>query len=121
VLQQRGWRCAPATFTTSDRRFSGSVINTWNADVWSVDGATISLRSGTYQVTNDGGSWSCQYAGNLAHGSGLFFDPDIDESVMCHGEGGYEGLTAIMALDWSDFAKVTITGLIIPGDVPPVP
>lgn len=121
LLRERGWRCAPQEWVTSDPRLSGTSTNTWNADVWVIDGALISLRRGTYDVINDQGSWHCEFAHNLAHGSGLFFDPDHSESVTCVGAGDYEGLTAIVTLDWSDFQNVTLVALIVPGDPPPLP
>lgn len=121
LLRQRGWLCAPQEWVTSDPRLSGTATNTWNADVWVVDGALISLRRGTYEVVNAEGSWQCEFAHNLAHGSGLFFDPVHAESVTCVGAGGYEGLTAIVTIDWSDFQNVTLAALIVPGDPPPVP
>ncbi|MEZ4596157.1 MAG: hypothetical protein R3C32_04510 [Chloroflexota bacterium] len=86
-----------------------------------VDGALVSLRRAIYELANQDGGWRCDAAYHVAHGSGLFFDPDHPESVTCVGTGGYEGLTAIVAVDWSDFQNVTIAGLIVPGEPPPPP
>lgn len=121
LMRERGWRCAPQEWVTTDPRLSGASTNTWNADAWVVDGALVSLRRATYEVVNDGGAWRCEAAPHLAHGSGLFFDPDHPESVTCVGSGGNLGLTAIVAIDWSDFEHVTISALIVPGDPPPLP
>lgn len=121
LLRERGWQCTPQEWVTSDPRLDGASANTWNADVWLIDGALISLRRATYDVVNEGGRWHCEGAYHLAHGSGLFFDPDHPESVTCVGAGGYAGLTAIATIDWSDFQNVTIAALIVPGEPPPLP
>jgi hypothetical protein len=120
VEHQRGYRCEPQTWTTSDPRLTSTATSTWNADVYHVDGADISVGAGTYDVRNDGGGWLCHYADTLSHGSGLLASADNDETVTCVGNGGYEGLTAILVNDWTK-DPVTITGLIFPGEVPPVP
>ncbi|MEZ4596152.1 MAG: hypothetical protein R3C32_04485 [Chloroflexota bacterium] len=69
-------------------------------------------------MTNDGGGWLCQFADNLARGQGIFFTPYNDETVTCVGSGDYEGLTAVVITDWTDFEEVTIRALITPAAGP---
>lgn len=121
VLQQRRTVCGGQEWETSDPRLSGASVSTWNADVYYLPGGPISLRAGTYEVTNEGGGWLCQFADNLVQGQGLFFTPYNDETVTCVGSGGYEGLTAVVVTDWTDYDSVPITALITPAGVPPVP
>jgi hypothetical protein len=120
VRHEVGYRCEGQTWTLSDPRLTGTATSTWNADVYRVEGAEVTVSAGTYDLRNDGGSWLCHYAADLAHGSGLFTNADNDETVACIGSGGYEGLTAILVNDWTK-DPVTITGLIFPGEAPPVP
>ena len=47
-------------------------------------------------------------------------DDDNDDLVTCVGNGGYEGLTAILVNDWTK-TPVSINGLIFAGEVPPIP
>jgi len=54
LLRERGWQCTPQEWVTSDPRLDGASANTWNADVWLIDGALISLRRATYDVVNEG-------------------------------------------------------------------
>ncbi len=120
VRHEVGYQCEAQTWTLSDPRLTGAATTTWNADVYRVDGAEVTVSAGTYDLRNDGGGWLCHYASDLAHGSGLFTNADNDETVTCLGNGGYEGLTAILVNDWTK-DPVTVTGLIFPGEVPPVP
>lgn len=121
VNQERTWVCQGQEWETSDPRLSGASVSSWNADVYYLPGGPVSLRSGTYVVTNEGGAWLCQFADSLAKGQGLFFTPYNDETVTCVGSGGYEGLTAVVITDWSNFDSVSITALMTPATVPPVP
>lgn len=121
VRQERTYQCRGQEWETSDPRLSGASVSTWNADVYSLPGGPVSLRAGTYEVTNEGGGWLCRFADSLAHGQGLFFTPYNDETVTCAGGGGYEGLTAVVITDWTDFEDVTIAALISPAGVPPAP
>jgi hypothetical protein len=82
------------------------------------DGARIEVSSGTYDVRNDGGGWLCHRAG--LYRPGWSPDDDNDDMVTCVGNGGYEGLTAILVNDWTK-TPVSIDGLIFAGEVPPSP
>lgn len=121
VYQERGYVCEGQEWETSDPRLSGASVSSWNADVYHLPGGPISLRSGTYEVTNDGGGWLCRFADSLERGQGIFATPYNDETVTCVGSGDYEGLTAVVITDWTDYEEVTIRALITPAQVPPVP
>ncbi len=121
IRQERTWVCHGQEWETSDPRLSGASISSWNADVHYLPGGPFSLRSGRYEVTNGAGAWLCRFSDSLVNGQGLFFTPYNDETRTCDGSGGHEGLTAMVITDWSDFDNVTITALITPASVPPVP
>jgi hypothetical protein len=120
VTEERGYRCGPQTWMLSDPRLSGSATSTWNADVYSLDGSTVSVRAGAYDVENEAGAWRCTFSGHLAHGSGLIPESVNEETVSCGGSGGYEGLTAILVIDLTT-TPFPIEGIIVPGEEPPVP
>ncbi len=59
----------------------------------------------------------------ISHGSGLHADADNDETLTCVGDGAYDGLTAILFLDWTNTPRspVPLAGLIFSGEAPPLP
>lgn len=123
VEEYRGHRCAPQTWVMSDSRLSGSAVATWNADLYSrvpgtdPTGSVVSVWSGTYEVTNDAGSWSCWFTGSLGVGPGrdpAFVNPD---TLMCEGHGEYDGLMAVLVLEEGD----AMAGLVISREIPPIP
>ena len=120
VVHERGYRCAPQTWTVDDPRLSGQVTSLWDADVYAVGVDGVSVVAGTYVVRNDVGSWTCHHAGVMT-GTGRYAVPDLGETLTCTGSGGHEGLTAVLELDWSDFRAVTIQGLIFSGEMVPFP
>ena len=120
VEHQTGYRCAPQTWTTSDPRLTGTATESWDADVYQAEGASISVAAGHYDLHNEAGSWRCGYVADLSHGSGLLTSPDADQVNTCTGSGGYEGLGAVLLLDWTT-SPVSVKGLIFPGVVPPGP
>ena len=118
VEHQRGFRCEPQTWTTTDPRLTGTASSALSVDAYMADGARIDVSSGTYDVRNDGGGWLCHRAG--LYRPGWSPDDDNDDLVTCVGNGGYEGLTAILVHDWTK-TPVSINGLIFAGEVPPSP
>lgn len=120
VRHERGYVCQPQVWTLSDPRLSGRVVSTWNADVYTTTRGVVSVAVGTYEIANDGGSWICRYGDALQDGSGIYSTPINDETLTCAGQGGYEGLTAILAGDWSA-PPITTQGLILSGPLPPTP
>ena len=121
VEHDRGARCAPQTWTTTDGRLSGSAVATWNQDVYGAAGTNrIIVSNGVYDIHNDGGSWRCVAdASFLPYSDSATAGPEAERSV-CVGAGGYTGLSAVVVLDWMK-DPVSLTGAIFPGQIPPLP
>ena len=75
------------------------------------------LRHSTYYLVNDGGTWT---------GTGFEYQDPLTSGIhnrqVLDGHGGYEGLHAV--LDWDQpayAADFDVTGVIIAGDLPPLP
>ena len=110
--------CSPQTWTASDPRFTGEVAAMWNDDVYKTDNGYNAVNVSARYLHNDEGGWTCT-SSNLFEGSGLFPTGLTGETANCVGQGGYEGLSAILILD--DAAGYPFSGLIFPGDFPPLP
>ena len=94
-----------------DERLSGDATYTGN---WLYDERErTSIRSATYELSNDGGSW-------LGEATALA-TPSLDtDTVLFTGRGGYEGLTAYVLIDWSRPAT-EFTGVVFPAPMPETP
>lgn len=112
--------CTPQTWTTDDPRLSGTSTSTWVNDVYVLDEAVVSVSAGTLDLRNDAGGWLCVHADQLYDGMGRFASPINEQTVTCIGNREYDGLTAILALDWSS-RPVPVSGLIFAGEAPPLP
>jgi hypothetical protein len=120
--RERDYRCESQTWTASDPRLTGTATTMWNADVYRVDGQTYSVSAQAWEVRNDSGGWLCRNPDGLSRGSGLLGDPvQGTEMLTCVGNGAHDGLMAILVADWAAAPNTTIEGLIIPGEVPPLP
>ncbi len=95
---------------SSDPRLSGTVTTIGNRDVY--QDAAIILESILLEVVNDGGRW----IGPLTRGK---VGSDYRGTAVLHGEGSYEGLTALIFLDLG--MKPSGIAAIFPGEMPPVP
>jgi len=95
---------------SSDPRLSGTVTHTGNRDIY--QGAAVMVDSAMLEVVNDGGRW----IGPMTRGK---VGTDWRGTALLRGEGGYEGLTALVFLDFG----MTPSGIaaIFPGEMPPVP
>ena len=95
---------------SSDPRLSGTVTHTGNRDIY--QGAAVMVESATLEVVNDGGRW----IGPMTRGK---VGSDYRATALLRGEGGYEGLTALVFLDFG----ITPSGIaaVFPGEMPPVP
>ncbi len=109
------------TSTSSDPRLTGTVTKSWNEDTYLTDEGPISVGIDTLYVRNDDGGWSCS-DGYVAKGASPGTEPLTKSTFTCIGEGGYEGLTAVLVSEQvagaftGDFA-----GLLFPGALPAVP
>jgi len=122
VKHERGYVCGPQTWTTSDPRLTGTGTLTWNADVYELGDATVSLSAGTYDVRSESGGWLCHYADGVAHGSGTTSTLDNEPTLTCAGDGANDGLSAMLMLDWTNGPpSLPLTGLIFADAAPPLP
>jgi hypothetical protein len=114
------------TWSSSDARLSGDVTCAGNREV-NRDGSFI--ESETFVITNDGGRWVGRSMGlaaanpvpDLVIGNGLLpTSPDHEDFVLFRGEGGYEGLSAIVDADWTTM-PADITATVFAGELPEAP
>ena len=121
VRQERGYECAPQTWTSDDPRLGGQAALTWNADVYQTSDGLRSVTSATWDIEGPAGGWSCANPRGLAGGSGLFAtDVQGTERIVCAGNGENQGLTAILTANWN-VAPRSFEGLIINGELAPAP
>ena len=119
VRRGRGASCTPQTWETSDPRLSGETAALWNVDIYEVDSGSASVATYGYDVRNETGGWACRST-ILDRDAGDFPSSFVGETAMCIGDGGYDGLSAILVIDGPDGFN-SIVGLIFPGDAPPPP
>ena len=117
VQHDRGARCEPQTWTTSDARLSGTAVSTWNQDVYGAFGKDrFIISNGVYDIHNDGGSWRCVADASFNPNSDSATSGPEAERTVCVGAGGYTGLSAVVVLDWVK-DPVSLTGAIFPGQI----
>ena len=115
VVQEHRGISAVRQLTMSDSRLSGSQRAVWNQFDYGVDGSTV---SGRLLIENDGGSWRGTYQGVIfPHGPGV-----ARHQAVLIGEGGYEGLSAVLYYDpASSDDTLGVEGFIFRGEVPEYP
>jgi hypothetical protein len=111
--------CSPQTWTSSDPRFTGEVSARWNEDVYKTDIGFVAVSAGAYELRNDSGGWACSTS-SLVEGFGLFSVAVTGDTLRCVGDGGYEGLSALLVYMDEEPAH-PFSGLIFAGDFPPLP
>jgi hypothetical protein len=125
VYHERG-RQTEMTFVSSDARLSGEVICAGNREV-ARDGSFI--ENETFAIVNDDGRWIGQSTGLAVAQpvpdplitNGLLAPPSGHEDfVLLRGEGAYEGLSALVDIDWTQQPPVG-TGAILSGELPEAP
>jgi hypothetical protein len=121
---QHEWiiECSPQTWTSSDPRLTGEVVRRWNDDVFRTDEGIISLSMDAAYLRNDDGGWACSNS-SLAKGSGMS-TTDVTGGTFTHtciGDGGYEGLSALLVSEFTVGFSEEFVGLIFSGDFPPLP
>ena len=112
VLHELG-RKVTMTWESSDPRLSGEVTYDGNRDIFSGNldlGVTVGTER--FEIVNDSGRWVGQATGWLIPSQ------SVGDIVLLRGEGGYEGLSALVHIDWSDGS---IGAVVFPGEMPPVP
>jgi ABC-type sugar transport system substrate-binding protein len=109
VLHELG-RKLTMTWESSDPRLSGEVTYDGNRDMYSGNldfGVTVGTE--TFEIVNDGGRW-------IGQGTGWSIpSQSAGDVVLLQGQGGYEGLSALVHIDWSDWS---IGAIIFPGEMP---
>jgi hypothetical protein len=112
--------CGPQTWTSSDPRLTSEVVRRWNEDVFLTDEGSITISMGAADLRNDGGGWACSDS-SLLKGSGMRSEAVTETTFNCIGDGGYEGLSAILVSEMGPGFSEDFVGLIFPGDFPPLP
>ena len=119
-VARSAWTCTQ-TSTSSDPRLAGTVTKSWNEDTYQTDEGPISVGVDALYLRNDDGGWSCS-SGYVAKGSTPETEPLTKSTFTCIGEGGYEGLTAVLVSEQVAGAYAgEFAGLIFPGELPAVP
>lgn len=98
------------TIETSDPRVSGALSRAVN---WAEPTPGLYVEAEAWRLENEDGSWTGQGTG-LVH-SGQDVMPNSFAIVELSGEGGYEGLTAVMLVDRLKNPYV-IEGAVIAGE-----
>lgn len=119
VTHQWSYVCNPQTWTASDPRLSGEVAAVWNTNVYQTDNGPRAVTVDARYVQNDGGGWTCSSV-FLSEGGGLFAPAFTGTTWTCVGQGGYDGLSAVV-VEPDDSAGYPFVGLIFSGDLPPLP
>lgn len=118
---ERGYICKPQTWVSDDPRLGGTASARWNADVYWFSTERYSVTNALYDIQNGAGGWACRNNGGLDRGSGLVTYPVGDtDRLACTGYGDNEGLSAILAVQWSASAG-SFEGLIFDRQMPPPP
>jgi len=119
VTHKRGESYVNQRWDISDPRLSGMAVAAWNSDVYEPpEGAGVSLVAvGAYEIANDEGTWVGSYTST---GQGADDSLGMLETVTLTGSGAYEGLSAVLNLDWTTY-PVPVEGMIILGEIPPSP
>jgi hypothetical protein len=105
------------TVTMSDPRLEGDAFQTWESDTYQVPGMTTGpgLVAATLSIVNEDGAWvSTDYEGAYPDGSNAGTGPTV-----LLGQGGYEGLVAMMTTPAGPGDCSDVHGVIF--DQPPVP
>jgi hypothetical protein len=109
------------TWASSDPRLSGRVSKSWSEDTYQTGEGPISVGIDAPSLRNDDGGWRCSY-GYVAQGSTPATQPLTESTFTCVGEGGYEGLTAVLvSRQVAGFFAEEFAGIIFSGDLPAVP
>ena len=117
-VSRSSYECT-ATWTSSDPRLTGDAWGPWIEDAYQTDEGAISVGTEAHYLQNEGGGWACSSAYVIKGVTPTV--PTTDNTLTCHGSGGYEGLTAVLiATPTGEFA-LEFSGLIFSGDLPPVP
>ena len=104
-------------FRVDDPRLAGQAVSRHNRHIGTATSYAGGTRRITVRVENEGGSWV---------GSGVAYSDPSTSSVhyqlLLEGQGAYEGLDAILALDnQTATAPFEVTGVIVSSGLPELP
>jgi len=108
TTENYGWT---VTIEMDDSRLSGRYETNQNVDQYL---STVAIKSGVGTLTNEGGSWAVEFHG---------FTPPTGNEYIAYltGEGGYEGLSAMLVSRPSAYGRWAMEGVIYPGVLPEPP
>lgn len=117
VLRDQRFEGVPVE--SSDPRLAGAfdVAVNGHSQITDESGAIVESRS--YRAENDGGAWTGSGTYVVAWGEDPGAPHIARETIVLHGEGGYQGLVAYMTQDF--VAGDGWEAVIAEVDVPPVP
>jgi hypothetical protein len=100
----------------SDARLDGRVLGYQEGMDFLSDGDEIGVYSGLWHVTNDDGEWIGPY-------SFVRLTPSEYSTVTIRldGQGGYQGLTAVVEIDWRSDCGWDVQGFILEHSLPEPP
>lgn len=125
VRSERGasraaYECDQA-WTSSDPRLTGDVSRPWNEDSYQTDEGAVSVTIDAPYLRNEAGAWACT-SRYLVKGASPTEELLTDTTFTCAGNGGYEGLSAVLVSErTADSFAEGFVGLIFSGDLPPMP
>ena len=119
VRHDWNYECSPQSWSASDPRFKGAVSSRWNEDVYRTENGDVAVNTTVDFLRNDEGGWTCS-SSNLYEGYGLFPTHLTGKTATCVGQGGSEGLSAILIEDEAE-AGHPFVGVIFAGGFPPEP
>jgi hypothetical protein len=116
IERQRGYTWS-GTHTATDPRFSGTHYYSWDGDTYTLasgDDGPLAYAEGL-RIENADGAWQGEASGATLPDGGSWTGP-----LVMTGEGGYEGLTAVLL--WTeDACFLDLRGLVIEFPDPPAP
>ena len=81
LRRERGARCQGQTWDTDDERLAGEAVSTSEVDVYAVEGGSVSVRAGGYDIRTEAGGWSCRHTG-VAQGAHFTLKPASGETLV---------------------------------------
>lgn len=114
VVSERGNSWGPNAGVMSDARLQGDYTISFDSDAYYPPGmvGSVDVGAGTWRIVNDEGAWQGSY--HILGGAPVV--------VPLIGEGGYEGLTAIVESVFDgDACSWDWRGLIFEGEAPSYP
>jgi hypothetical protein len=124
-IEGRGVLFEGDAIEVSDPRVSGSLTRAGNANVHPGigDSEIIVFQADAWLIENDAGTWSGHATGLVHGGPDGPGGEDATEisTVVLTGEGGYEGHTLYLIVDWTAEQAPAVEGAVFVGDAPPFP